>query len=115
MDIVVESSGFLDHSPETAHHVDKAERWVILDYAPRTGYVINVNWNYVVIGSVAATVLTWLGYVWATLLPGDFATVTNGMLTSTAGGFVGGLLLLLTLASFIWRIPKPGWYRLGVV
>ena len=85
------------------------------DYAPRTGYAVNVNWNYVVIGSVAMTVVTWLGYAWAASHPGDFSTVTNGLLTSTIGCLVGGLLLLLVLASLIPRVPKPGWLRLGVV
>ena len=67
---------------------------ITLDYAPRTGYLINVNWSYVIISSVAATALAWLGYAWATFSPGDYATVENGMITSTAGWFVGGRRLV---------------------
>ncbi len=86
-----------------------------LDYAPMVPRVTSVNWNYVVLSSLAATAMTWLGYAWAAFRPTDFATVTGGLITSTAGWLVGGLLLLMTLASFILRVSRPGRRRLGIV
>ena len=96
--------------------MDDAEKDpVTLDYAPRVARSIVVNWNYVVLSSIAATALTWFGYAWAALRPTDFPTVSGGLITSTVGWLVGGLLLFLALASFIVRVSRPGRRRLGVV